>query len=69
MTQISNMKVIGLMVDFLKIVQFWRLSTGVWQLFAWNELAQWILVSSRLLPTVHEVVPWDSSQMTLQLTL
>ena len=34
MTQISNMKVIGLMVDFLKIVKLWRLSTefyGVWQ--------------------------------------
>ena len=35
MTQISNLKVIGLMVDFLKIIKLWRLSTefyGVGQL-------------------------------------
>ena len=35
MTQISNMKVIGLMVGFLKIDKLWRLSTefyDVWQL-------------------------------------
>ena len=34
MTQISNMKVISLMVDFLKIVKLWHLSTefyGVWE--------------------------------------
>ena len=34
MTQISNMKVIGLMVDFLKIIKLWHLSIefyGVWQ--------------------------------------
>ena len=37
MTQISNMKVIGVMVDFIKIVKLWRLSIefyGVGQLFA-----------------------------------
>ena len=36
MTQISNMEVIGLTVDYLKIVKLWRLSTefyGVWQLY------------------------------------
>ena len=36
MTQISNMKVIGLMADFLKIFKLWLLSIefyGVGQLF------------------------------------
>ena len=39
MTQISNMKVIGLMVDFLKIVKLWHLSIefyGVWQKVEWS---------------------------------
>ena len=37
MIQISNMKVIGLTVDFKKIVELWHLSIefyGEWQLFA-----------------------------------
>ena len=40
MTQISNMEVIGLMVDFLKIVILWHLSTefyGVWQQVALHQ--------------------------------
>ena len=45
MTQISNMKVIGLMVDFLKIVKLWRLSTefyGVWQKVALLHRTQYL---------------------------
>ena len=43
MTQISNMKVIGLMVDFLKIVKLRRLSAefyGVWQKVALRHRTQ-----------------------------
>ena len=45
MTQISNMKVIGLMVDFLKIIKLWLLSIGfygVWQLFATHHRTQYL---------------------------
>ena len=45
MTQISNLKVIGLMVDFLKIVKLWHLSTefyGVGQLFATHYRTQYL---------------------------
>ena len=44
MTQISSMKVIGLMVDFLKIVKLWHLSTefhGVWQKVALRHITQY----------------------------
>ena len=45
MTQISNLKVIGIMVDFLKIIKLWRLSTefyGVEQLFATHHRIQYL---------------------------
>ena len=45
MTQILNMRVICLMVDFLKIVKLWRLSTefyGVWQKVALRHRTQYL---------------------------
>ena len=45
MTQISNMKVIGLTVDFLKIVKLWGLSTefyGVGQKVATHHRTQYL---------------------------
>ena len=45
LSQIAFMKVIGLTVDFLKIVKLWRLSTefyGVWQLFALHHRTQYL---------------------------
>ena len=47
MTQISNMKVISLMVEFLKIVKLWHLSIefyGEWQKVATHHRTQYLTV-------------------------
>ena len=50
MTQISNMKVIGLIVDFKQVVKLWHLSMefyGEWQLFATHHGTQYLTVKVR----------------------
>ena len=56
-TQISNMKVIGFMVDF-KIAKLWDLCIefyGEWQLFATHHRTQYLKLSIKLeLPWQHK---------------
>ena len=42
MTQISNMKVISLMVDSIEFIKVWHLSIGVWQKVALHNRTQYL---------------------------
>ena len=68
------MKVIGLTVDFIKIVKLWRLSTefyGVWQLFALHHKTHICYLFHTMVPKkwlYNSLKPGSTSYMGLPIT-